>query len=85
MELKVSKTTDPGKLAGAIASYTKEGKDIELLAIGAGAVNQTVKAMAIARSFVIARGLDIKFTASFKTVNIDNKEKTAIVFNLERK
>jgi len=57
--LKVSKDTEAKSLAGAIASCTREGSRIELTAIGAGSVNQAIKAIAIARQFVEEEAIDL--------------------------
>lgn len=49
---KVSSKTEPGKLAGAMAGVVRTGGEISIQAIGAGAVNQAIKAVAIARGFL---------------------------------
>lgn len=76
--LKVSSKTDPSTLAGAIASLIREGEQVELQSIGAGALNQAVKAVAIARGYLVPSGIDICFSPSFTVVNINGEEKTAI-------
>lgn len=57
--LKVKSDSDTNKLAGAITACTREGKIVELHAIGAGAVNQAVKAIATARGFIAPLGIDL--------------------------
>uniref|UniRef100_A0A7S3B085 Uncharacterized protein n=1 Tax=Haptolina ericina TaxID=156174 RepID=A0A7S3B085_9EUKA len=57
--LKVSKDTEAKSLAGAIASCTREGSRVELTAIGAGSVNQAIKAVAIARQYVEEEAIDL--------------------------
>lgn len=59
MILKISSKSNPNSVAGAIAGGLQENKRVELQAIGAGAVNQSMKAIAIARSFVAASGVDL--------------------------
>lgn len=76
--LKVSSKTDPSTLAGAIASLIRGGEHVELQSIGAGALNQAVKAVAIARGYFIPSGIDLCFSPSFTNVNINGEEKTAI-------
>lgn len=57
--LKVSSQTEAKALAGAIASCTREGSRVELTAIGAGSVNQAIKAIAIARQYVEEEAIDL--------------------------
>lgn len=82
--LKVSSKSNPnsvaGAIAGAIAGGLQENKKIELQAIGAGAVNQSMKAIAIARSFVAAIGVDLSCIPAFCTVIVENEEKTGMKF-----
>lgn len=71
MELKVSGTSDPKKVAGAIASLIKENKyKLVIRVIGAGALNQAVKAIIIARGFLAPCGVDLGFIPSFCIVNM---------------
>ena len=76
--LKISSKSNPNSVAGAIVAGLKNTKQIELQAIGAGAVNQSVKAIAIARSFVIAGGIDLICVPSFCAVNVEEESKTGI-------
>lgn len=79
--LKVSSTTQPQTLAGAIAKcITVDHKDVEIVAIGAGAINQAVKAQIMARRFCSGSGIDLAFIPAFRTIEIDQKEVTAIAF-----
>lgn len=81
--MKVASTTNPASLAGAIAtSVTAEGK-AEIRAIGAGAVNQAVKAIAVARGYVAASGKNLVCTPGFTTVVTDGEERTGIRFTVE--
>ena len=78
--LKVSSKSNPNSVAGAIAGGLQENKRVELQAIGAGAVNQSMKAIAIARSFVAAIGVDLSCVPAFCTVIVENEEKTGMKF-----
>ena len=78
--LKVSSKSNPNSVAGAIAGGLQENKRVELQAIGAGAVNQSMKAIAIARSFVAASGVDLLCIPAFCTVIVENEEKTGMKF-----
>lgn len=78
--LKVAAKSSSNSVAGALAGILKEENVVELQAIGAGAVNQAVKAVAIARGFVAPSGLDLVCIPAFKDVEIDGEERTAIKF-----
>lgn len=80
MILKISSKSNPNSVAGAIAGGLQENKRVELQAIGAGAVNQSMKAIAIARSFVAASGVDLLCIPDFCTVIVENEEKTGMKF-----
>jgi stage V sporulation protein S len=76
--IKVSAESRTSAVAGAIAGVVRESKRAEVQAIGAGAVNQAVKAVAIARGYLHEDGLNIICLPEFTTVSIDGKERTAI-------
>ncbi|AAD36136.1 MULTISPECIES: stage V sporulation protein S [Thermotoga] len=78
--LKVSSKSDPNKVAGAIAGVVREHGKAEIQAIGAGAVNQAVKAIAIARGYLAPSGIDLVFVPAFTDVEIENEKRTAIKF-----
>lgn len=79
--LKVSATTRPQELAGAVAKFiTVDKKDIEIVAVGAGAVNQAVKGLIMARRFVSSSGMNLAFIPAFETLDIGGKEVTAIKY-----
>ena len=80
MILKISSKSNLNSVAGAIAGGLQENKRVELQAIGAGAVNQSMKAIAIARSFVAASGVDLLCIPAFCTVIVENEEKTGMKF-----
>lgn len=81
--LKVSAKSNPNAVAGALAGVIREEGVVEMQAIGAGAVNQAVKAIAIARGFLAPSGLEIICIPAFVNVEIDNEERTAIKFIVE--
>jgi stage V sporulation protein S len=76
--LKVSATSKPSAVAGAIAGVMREKGRAEVQAIGAGAVNQAIKAVAIARGYLAPSGLDVVCIPSFTDVIINDEERTAI-------
>ena len=81
--LKVSANSNPKSVAGALAAVFREQGKVEIQAIGAGAVNQAVKAIAIARGFIAPSGKDFVMIPAFVEISIDNEERTAIKFVVE--
>lgn len=79
--IKVSANSNPNSVAGCIAAMMQDG-EIEVQAIGAGAVNQAVKAVAIARGFVAPQGIDLVCVPAFKNIEIEGAERTMIRFIL---
>ena len=77
--IKVSSKSISQKVAGSIANSFREGsKEVEVQTVGAGAVNQAIKAISIARGFVAPLGFNLICTPAFYDIMIDGKEKTAI-------
>lgn len=76
--LKVSSKSSPASVAGAIAGMVKDGAPVNIQSVGAGAVNQAIKAVAIARGFLIPVGYDISCAPTFADVEIDGQSRTAI-------
>ena len=76
--LKVSTKSNPNSVAGALAAIIKEKDIAEIQAVGAGAINQAVKAIAIARGFIAPSGKDIVCIPAFTDLQIDWEERTAI-------
>ena len=76
--LKVSTKSNPNSVAGALAAIIKERNTVEIQAVGAGAINQAEKAIAIARGFVAPSGKDIVCIPAFTDIEIDGEERTAI-------
>lgn len=81
--LKVSAQSKPKSVAGALAAVLRERGSAEVQAVGAGAVNQAVKAIAITRGFVAPNGIDLVTIPAFVEIQIDGEERTAIKFIVE--
>lgn len=81
--LKVSAKSNPNSVAGALAGVLRERGGAEIQAIGAGALNQAVKAVAIARGFVAPSGVDLICIPAFTDIEIDGEERTAIKLIIE--
>ena len=82
-ELKVAAESNPKKVAQAIIGVLGEEEDTELQAVGAGAVNQGVKAIAIARKELEAKGIDLTCIPAFIDIEIGGEERTAIKLIVE--
>lgn len=83
--LKVGSKSDPNKVAGALAGTIRESRRAEIQTIGAGALNQAIKAIAIARGYLAPSGLDVWCYPAFVDVEIDGAERTAIKLFVEPK
>ncbi len=83
--LKVSANSQPKSVAGALAAVLRDNNHAEIQAVGAGAVNQAVKAIAITRGFVAPNGIDLVAIPAFAEVNINGEEKTAIKFYIQQR
>ena|SRR5436305_13773764 len=83
--LKVSAGSPPAALAGAIANVIRTSGVAEIQAIGAGATNQAVKAIAIARTYLTGDSISIYFTPSFVDLLIDGAERTGLRLLVERR
>ena len=81
--LKISSKSNPNSVAGAIAGLVKENERAEMQAIGAGALNQAIKAVAIARGFVAPSGKNLVCIPAFTDITIDGEERTAIKLIVE--
>ncbi len=81
--IKVSGKSRTSAVAGAIAGVIRENQRAEVQAIGASAINQAVKAMALAKSYLVEDGFNIIFIPEFVDVEIDEKVRTAIKFIVE--
>jgi len=80
--LKVSSSSNPNKVAGAIAGALSKADRVEIQAIGAGAVNQAVKAIAVARRFLNENNKDIYMVPGFMEAKIENETRTGISFKV---
>jgi stage V sporulation protein S len=81
--IKVAGKSRTAAVAGAIAGVVRENKHAEVQAIGASAINQAVKAMALARNYLTEDGYNIVVIPEFVDVEIDDKVRTAIRFTVE--
>ena len=82
--LKVSAKSNPNMVAGASAGITRENKEVELQAIGAGSVNQAIKAIAVARVFLEEDKIDIACVPGFTEITVGDENRTAIKFTIVR-
>jgi stage V sporulation protein S len=83
--LKVSAKSNPNAVAGALAAALRERESAELQAVGAGAINQAIKAVAIARIYLKGNDIDVVCVPSFITVAISESERTGISLLVERR
>jgi stage V sporulation protein S len=81
--LKVSSKSSPNSVAGALAGVIRDSGFAEMQIVGAGALNQAIKAIAIARGFVAPSGLDLVCIPAFADITIDGQERTAIKLLVE--
>ena len=80
VKLKVAAGSDPKSVAGAIANNIREKKQIEIIAMGPMAVNQTMKSIAIAREYLSDEGTDILCKPEFMHIEVEGQQKSAIKF-----
>lgn len=78
--LRVSANSSPNSVAGAIASIVRNCGQAEVQSVGAGATNQAVKSIAVARGYLAALGLDLVCFPEFSSVDINGEERTAMHF-----
>jgi stage V sporulation protein S len=76
--LKVSSKSNPNSVAGAVAGAVRQSGTVDVQVIGAGALNQAVKAVAIARGFLASTEIDLVCVPSFADIEIDGEGRTAI-------
>ena len=82
-QLKVSTKSNPNSVAGAMAGVLRQNGIVEVQVVGAGALNQAVKAVAIARGYVAAGGIDLVCVPTFADIEIDGERRTAIRLLIE--
>ena len=83
--LKVSSKSNPNSVAGALANAFRSSGKVEIQAVGAGAINQAIKAVAIARGFLAPSGKNIVCIPAFADISIEGEERTAIKLIIEAK
>ncbi|MBQ8534177.1 MAG: stage V sporulation protein S [Bacilli bacterium] len=83
--LKVSSKSNANSVAGALANVFRDKGIVEIQAVGAGALNQAIKAIAIARGFVAPNGKNLVCIPAFSDISIDGEERTAIKLIVEAK
>ncbi len=83
--IKVKANSRTAAVAGAIAGVMREHKHVDVQAIGAGAVNQTVKALVLAKGYLAEDGIEITCAPEFVDVDIEGKVRTAIKFVVDPK
>ena len=83
--LRIGAHSDPNKVAGALAGTIREQGRAEMQTIGAGALNQAIKSIAIARGFLAPSGVDLVCYPAFVDVEVEGNERTAIRLFVEPK
>ena len=81
--LRVSGSSHPNSVAGAVAALLRSEGEVEVQAIGPHAINQSVKAIAIARSYLEEDELDLTMQPSFVKLTLQNEERTAVLFSVK--
>ena len=81
--LKVSTKSNPNSVAGAMAGAVRQAGAVEVQVVGAGALNQAIKAVAIARGYVAPAGIDLVCIPTFADILIDGERRTAIRLSIE--
>ncbi len=82
-QLKVSTKSNPNSVAGAMAGVVRSQGAVEVQVVGAGALNQAIKAVAIARGYVLAAGIELVCVPEFADITIDGERRTAIRLRIE--
>ena len=83
--LKVSSKSVPNSVAGAIAAVIREQRTVEVQAVGAGAANQAIKSIAVARGYLAPIGIDLICIPAFANIVIDGEDRTAIKLICEKR
>lgn len=83
--IKVRKDSNVNAVAGSIANILREQNYVEVQTVGAGALNQSVKAITIARGFLAPSGIDLIMIPSFQEIVIEKEVKTAIRLKVEKR
>ena len=83
--LKVSSKSNPNSVAGALANVFRSSGSVEIQAVGAGALNQAIKAVAIARGILAPSGKNLVCIPAFTDISIEGEDRTAIKLIIETK
>ena len=83
--VKVSSKSRSAAVAGAVAGIMRHDGYLEVRAIGVGAINQAMKALTIARGYLVEDDIDLTIVPSFETVDIDGRECTALNLSVFRR
>ena len=83
--LKVSSRSNPNSVAGAMAGVVRQSGTVEVQVVGAGALNQAVKAIAIARGYLTPSNVDLVCVPTFADIEIDGESRTAIRLSVENR
>jgi stage V sporulation protein S len=83
--LKVSSSSKPNSVAGAIAGMIRDNRKVQIQVIGAGALNQAIKGIAIARGFIAPTGQELSCIPFFRDIEVNGEIRTAIVLNIKSK
>ena len=83
--LKVSSKSVPNSVAGAIAAVIREQRTVEVQAVGAGAANQAIKSIAVARGYLAPIGIDLICIPAFANIVIDGEDRTDIKLICEQR
>ncbi len=84
-QIKVATQSSPTSVAGAISSIIRNQDYLDVDTVGAGSLNQAIKAIAIARGYLVPSGIDLVILPSFKEIEIEGKEKTAVRLHIEKR
>ncbi len=82
-KIRVSSSSVPSKVAGALSGLLRENKSVQIQVIGAASLNQAIKAIAIARGYLIPSGYDVCIVPAFFDIEIDGEIVTSIRLNVE--
>ncbi len=83
--IKVRKDSNVNAVAGSISNILREQESVEVQTVGAGALNQSIKAIIIARGFLAPSNIDITVVPSFQEITIEKEVKTAIRLKVEKR
>ncbi len=82
IRLKVAAASNPKSVAGSIVNNIREKKDVEVVVMGAAAVNQAMKAIAIARDYIGPEGIELLVRPSFTHLELEGEQKSAMILTI---